>query len=68
MSSASERGHNVQLHSDRIMELARRAASETDSAKLLALVKELNEALVEKRVRPKGNGTEPQRTELKRTG
>jgi hypothetical protein len=50
------------------MELARRAASEMDSAKLLALVKELNEALVEDRARPKGSATEPQRTELKRTG
>ena len=64
----AERGLNVQLHSDRIMELARRAASETDSAKLLALVKELNKALVEDRARPKGNATEQQRTELERTG
>ena len=58
----------MQPHSDRIMELARRAASETDSAKLLALVKELNEALVENRARPKGNATEAQGAELKRTG
>ncbi len=55
-------------HSDRIMELARRAASETDSAKLLALVKELNEALVEKRASHKGNAMEPKRTELKCAG
>ena len=50
------------------MELARRAASETDSAKLLTLVKELNEALVEERARPKGNATEPKDMELKRAG
>ena len=58
----------MQPHSDRIMELARRAASETDSTKLLALVKELNEALVENRAHSKGNATEPRGTELKRTG
>jgi len=37
------------------MELARRAAGEKDSAKLLALVEELNQALDQQRVPRKGN-------------
>jgi len=36
------------------MELARRAAGEKDSAKLLALVEELNQALDQQRVPRKG--------------
>jgi hypothetical protein len=44
----------VQENSDRVNELARRAAGETDSAKLLALLAALNEALDEQRVTAKG--------------
>jgi len=45
----------VQPNSDRVNELARRAAGETNSAKLLALVAELNEALDQQREPRKGN-------------
>ena len=45
----------MQPNSDRVNELARRAAGETDSAKLLALVAELNEALDQQREPRKGN-------------
>jgi hypothetical protein len=52
--SVRGKGRLVQENSDRVNELARRAAGETDSAKLLALLAALNEALDEQRVTAKG--------------